>query len=170
MNRENIIIDIYKQINIGFESVLLSAEKAGELASNYCKLENTLIKFTEMLEESEAKSKELRKEIWSLVTPMKPSDTKLMQLRKIHLIFVRPRGSTIWTMHMSNTGYPWRTNLPEKADKEVIKIANTSLYCARVVTIELPLLPDSKDVGNYSVLVDGDTIYARQAPIDQEIS
>jgi len=93
-----------------------------------------------------------------------------MQLRKIHLIFVRPRGSTIWTMHMSNTGYPWRTGLPEKANEEVIKIANTSLYCARVVTVELPLWPDSKDVGNYSVLVDGDTLYTGRAPIDQEVS
>ena len=69
MNREDIIINIYKQINNGFETILLNAEEAGELAINYCKLENALIKFTEMLEESEAKSRRLRKEIWNLVTP-----------------------------------------------------------------------------------------------------
>ena len=82
-----------------------------------------------------------------------------MNTRTIYLIFVRPRGSTTWTQHMNENGNPWRSGQPDKANEEAVTIANFKKYCARVVTIRLPKLPDSVDANNYSVLADGDTLY-----------
>lgn len=77
----------------------------------------------------------------------------------IYMIFIRPRGSHIWTLWMNKNRNPWRSSQPEKANEEAVTIANTTDYCARVVPIRLPKLPDSTEATNYSVLADGDTLY-----------
>jgi len=82
-----------------------------------------------------------------------------MNSRTIYLIFIRPRGSHIWTQWMNKNRNPWRSSEAEKANKEAVTIANTTDYCARVVPIRLPKLPDSTGTTNYSVLADGDTLY-----------
>jgi hypothetical protein len=82
-----------------------------------------------------------------------------MNTRTIYLIFIRPRGSITWTQHMNENGNPWRTGQPDKANEEAVTIANTSKYCARVVSIRLPKLADSSESKTYSVLADGDTLY-----------
>lgn len=77
----------------------------------------------------------------------------------IYMIFIRPTGSHTWTLWMNKNGTPWRSSQPEKANIEAVIIANTTDYCAKVVSIDLPEQPDSTGAKNYSVLADGDTIY-----------
>lgn len=82
-----------------------------------------------------------------------------MDSRTIYLIFVRPKGSSIWTQHINERGNPWRESHPDKANEEAVTIANKTKYCARVVSFRAPKLPDSKGAGNYAVLADGDILY-----------
>ena len=82
-----------------------------------------------------------------------------MDSRTIYMIFVRPRGSSIWTQHMNERGNPWRGSHPDKANEEAVTIANTTKYCARVASIRVPKLPDSTGAKNYAGLADGDTLY-----------
>lgn len=77
----------------------------------------------------------------------------------IYMIFIRPRGSHTWTLWMKKNHIPWRSSKADKANEEAVTIANTTDYCARVVPIRLPKLPDSTGATNYSVLADGDTLY-----------
>ena len=86
-----------------------------------------------------------------------------MDSRTIYIIFVRPRGSEIWTQHMSDKRIPWRSNSPDKANEEAVTITNTTKYCARVASIRLPKLPDSTESNKYAVLADGDTLYTATA-------
>jgi len=60
---------------------------------------------------------------------------------------------------MKDTGVPWRNSSPDKANEEAVTIANTTKYCARVVSIRLPKDPDSEGANKYAVLADGDTLY-----------
>lgn len=82
-----------------------------------------------------------------------------MNSRTIYLIFIRPRESNTWTQWMNKNRNPWRSESPEKANEEAVRIANDTNYCARVVVIRLPRLPDSAGTTNYSVLADGETLY-----------
>jgi hypothetical protein len=82
-----------------------------------------------------------------------------MDSRTIYMIFVRPRGSSIWTQHININKNPWRASHPDKANEEAVTIANMTKYCTRVVSIRVPKLPDSIGPKNYAVLADGDTLY-----------
>ena len=80
----------------------------------------------------------------------------------IYLIVVRPPGSYVWTFHTEGVhGTVWRRGDPKAASLEAMHIVEHTAYCARVVAVHVPPLPDEQQ---YALMADGDTRYVPAEP------